>query len=215
MKILICLFILSTPVLAKGKIFSLGAGLWNPNISSSSSEGFNDKDLLRDFKNAKFIRLSHEGLVSKNLLYVVGIGANIAEAKVQYSFDGDSSRTSLEDLSADISLVEARFGGKYNLGQNFYLGLGLLVGDFQITYERDEYLDLLGGPNAENFIKSENANYLGHYAEAGFMLASKHIGFRGGVEYNSITLQNSLDTLGESQPILDSSKVYIEILWKN
>jgi hypothetical protein len=112
-------------------------------------------------------------------------------------------------------MVEVKLGVKYNLGTKLYVGGGALVGDFQITYDRGDYLSALGGTNAENFNKSENQNYLGHYAEAGFMIASKNFGFRGGAEYNSASLQNDLDTLGGKQPTIDSSKLYIEILWKN
>ena len=215
MKIALLIFIFSLPIFAKGKIFSLGAGVWNPSISSDTSDGFNGEELIHDFENSKFLRLAHEGLLDKSLLYVVSLGVNLSEAKVQYSFEGDSSTTSLEDLEADISMVEIKLGVKYNLGQSFYFGFGALVGDFQITYQRDDYLDALGGTNAENFVKSENENYLGHYAEVGTMLVSKYFGFRLGVEYNSITLQNDLETLGTKQPILDSSKFYIEIIWKN
>jgi hypothetical protein len=212
MKILIILSLFSFSTFAKGRIFSLGAGLWSPSISLS---GFNDQDLIQNVENSKFARLSHEGLMGKNFLYVVGIGLNVAEADVQYSFEGDNSTTNLENLKADISMVEVKLGVKYNLNQYFYLGAGGLVGDFQITYDRDDYLSVLGTSNAENFIKSENQNYLGHYAEAGFMIASQNLGFRGGVEYNSASIQSGLETLGTKQPTLNSSKLYIEVLWKN
>ena len=213
MKLLIVfLFIISHGIYAKGRIYSLGAGLWNP---STQNLGFNGKKTFSDFSESRFARLSHEGLISNKLLYVASIGLNISNTKTQFSYDGDTTKTELADIDAQISMLELRVGMKYNLGQNFYFGGGILLGDFQISFDRSDYVEATGNTDLENFTKSENQNYLGHYGEAGLMFASKNFGTRLGTEFNSATVQKGLDTLGEKQPTLISSKLYIEILWKN
>lgn len=195
---------------AKGMIFSLGGGTWSPQ---DTSKKINSESTLRDFKDARFVRLSHEGLLGERLLYVVSVGANMANATASYEYKGQSSTSSVQSLKSKISMAEARLGFKYNLGSLFYLGAGGLVGDFQIDYDRDSYVS--SGADTSNYRASENQNYLGHYYEAGLMLLATNFGVRFGAEVNSVTMQKNMETLSETQPTLNSSKVYMEILWKN
>lgn len=191
-------------------IFSLGGGKWDPQ---ETTKEINGNSILRDFENARFIRLSHEGLLSSNLLYVVSVGYNAADVNASYELQGESSQSTINELKASISMAEARLGFKYNIGSMLYLGAGGLVGDFQIDYDRDDYV--ASGEDTANYRASENQNYVGHYYEAGLMFLATNFGFRLGAEYNSATMQKDLDTLSETQPTLNSTKLYIEILWKN
>lgn len=191
-------------------IFSLGAGNWSPKDSSTK---VNNNSALSSFEQAKFVRLSHEGLLGGNFLYVVSAGLNVASAKASFEYEGESSTSTVNELESEISMAEARFGFKYNLGQWFYLGAGILAGDFQIDYDRDSYV--ASGEDTVNYVASENQNYLGYYSEAGIMLIANNWGVRFGAEMNSATMQKNVETLGQTQPILDSTKVYMEILWKN
>lgn len=191
-------------------IFSLGAGKWEPK---DTSVDLNSKAALHDFEQGKFARLTHEGLLGSNFLYVIGFGVNMADVHAQYDYTGKSSNTKITDLDAEISMVEAKIGFKYNVANWLYFGAGTLTGDFQITYDRDSYV--ASGEDLANYTKSENKNYFGHYYEAGIMLASQNFGLRLGAEANSVTLQKDLDTIGGKQPVIDSSKLYLEILWKN
>lgn len=191
-------------------IFSLGGGKWDP---METSKEINGNPAFSDFENSKFIRLSHEGLLGRNFLYVVSAGLNMADVKASYEYQGESSTSSVSDLKSSISMAEARLGFKYNLGSLLYLGVGGLMGDFQIDYDRDSYV--ASGADTANYRASENQNYVGHYYEAGLMLVATNFGVRFGAEYNSATMQKDLETLSETQPTLNSTKVYMEILWKN
>lgn len=204
------LFIFSYNTHAKGMIFSLGAGNW---IVPDTSKELNSKKALHDIEQGKFVRLTHEGLIGSSFLYVVGIGMNTSKTKAQYSYAGLSSTSNIDDLDAELSMVEARIGFKYNVIQWLYIGAGALIGDFQISYDRDSYVD--SGADLANFTKSENKNYFGHYYEAGVMFSSQSFGLRLGAEANSITLQKELETIGNTQPVIDSTKLYLEVLWKN
>lgn len=197
-------------VYAKGMIFSLGGGNWTP---TNASTNINDESVLRDFSDSKFIRLSHEGLINSNFLYVVSAGFNLSDTIASYEYTGEASTSSVTDLESSISMAEARLGFKYNLGSMFYLGAGGVLGDFQIDFDRDDYV--ASGANTANYKASENQNYVGHYYEAGIMLIATNFGVRFGGEVNSATMQKDLQTLGDTQPTLNSSKVYMEILWKN
>lgn len=208
--ILPILLLISQSVFAAGKVYSLGAGLWSPDDTAKKS-GTNS--VLSSFSQGKFARLTHEGLMGSNFLYVVGVGANIANVKSEYSYKGQSSTTSLNELEAKVSLVEAKLGLKYLVFEWLYFGGGALVGDFQINYERSNFIEK--GGDLANYKESENINYLGHFYEAGIMLASKSFGLRFGAEINSIALQKDVETLGNVQPEINSSKLYLEILWKN
>ena len=212
MKLLIIFSLLTISLnsMAKGMIFSLAVGKWD--VSDTSKE-LNSKKALHDIEQGKFARITHEGLISSSFLYVVGVGMNTAKTKAQYSYKGLSSTSDIDDLDADLSMVEAKVGFKYNVMQWLYLGAGTLIGDFQINYDRDSYVD--SGADLANFTKSENKNYFGHYFEAGVMFSSQSFGVRLGGEINSITLQKDLETIGNTQPLLNSSKLYLEILWKN
>jgi hypothetical protein len=208
--IILFLFTISYHSYAKGMIFSLGVGNWD--VADTSKE-LNSKKALHDIDQGKFARITHEGLIGSSFLYVVGVGMNTAKTKAQYSYKGLSSTSDIDDLDADLSMVEAKLGFKYNVMQWLYIGAGTLIGDFQITYDRDSYVD--SGADLANFTKSENKNYFGHYYEAGVMFSSQSFGIRLGGEVNSITLQKDLETIGNTQPLLDSTKLYLEILWKN
>lgn len=207
---IIILLIFVTNVHAKGMIFSLGGGNWTP---ATTSKKINGESALGDFSESKFIRLSHEGVISANLLYVVSAGFNLTKAMASYEHTGENSTSSVTELESTISMAEARLGFKYNLGSIFYLGAGGILGDFQIDYDRDDYID--SGADTANYKASENQNYVGHYYEAGIMLVAKNFGVRFGAEANSATMQKDLETLSETQPTLNSTKVYMEILWKN
>lgn len=192
-------------------IFSLGGGKWTPQETAKEINGLK---ALGDFEDAKFIRLSHEGLLGGKFLYVVSAGLNVSQAKASFEYQGESSTSSINELKSEISMAEARLGFKYNLlGNWLYLGAGGLMGDFQINYDRDDYV--ASGADTVNYVSSENQNYVGHYYEAGLMFVANSWGVRFGAEMNSATIQKNIETLGNSQPVLDSSKVYMEILWKN
>lgn len=191
-------------------IFSLGAGNW---AVKDTAKKIGSKSALHDFEQGKFARLTHEGLLGSKLLYVIGIGMNLSDTQAEYQYKGPSSTSSISDLDAEISMVEAKLGVKYNLTQWLYLGAGTLIGDFQISYDRDSYS--ASGADLVNYTKSENKNYFGHYYEAGVMISSQSFGLRAGAEANSVRLQKDLETIGNTQPVLDSTKFYLEILWKN
>jgi opacity protein-like surface antigen len=191
-------------------IFSLGVGNWT--VSDTSKE-LNSKKALHDFDQGKFARITHEGSIGSRFLYVVGIGMNATKTSTQYDYTGISTNSKVSDLESDISMVEAKLGLKYNVMQWLYVGTGTLTGDFQISYDRDSYIS--SGADLANYSKSENQNYFGHYYEAGVMFATNSFGLRVGTEINSIRLQKNLKTIGNTQPVLDSSKLYLEILWKN
>jgi len=207
---IIILFLFSVETHAKGMIFSLGGGNWTP---SETSKKINDESALGDFSDSKFIRLSHEGLLGGKFLYVVSAGFNLTKAIASYEYTGESTTSSVSELESTISMAEARLGFKYNLGSMFYLGAGGILGDFQIDYDRDDYVNK--GADTANYKASENQNYVGHYYEAGIMLIATNFGVRFGAEANSATIQKDLETLSDSQPTLNSTKVYMEILWKN
>ena len=211
MKLIVLLSLITSSVWANKRIFSLGAGIWSVNDSETE---ISDEKILRDFSEGRFFRLSHEGLVSKNFLYVIGVGMNLAKAKSRYQYADEAAETNISALDADISMVEAKLGFKYIVKPWLYIGAGALVGDFQISYDRDDYLEETSGAGRENYRKSENQNYFGYFGDLGIMLASKHWGFRFGAEFNSTQLQKNLETLGDKQPNLTSKKLYIEILWK-
>ena len=124
--------------MAKGKVYSLGAGTWSV-ADSSTKLGSNSS--LSSFSDGKFARLTHEGLIGSNFLYVIGVGANLSDAKSEYSFKGINTTTTLNELEAKISLVEAKLGLKYQVFEWLYLGAGGLIGDFQINYDRTDYIN--------------------------------------------------------------------------
>jgi len=137
--IVIPIFILiSNFAMAKGKVYSLGAGTWSV-ADSSTKLGSNSS--LSSFSDGKFARLTHEGLIGSNFLYVIGVGANLSDAKSEYSFKGINTTTTLNELEAKISLVEAKLGLKYQVFEWLYLGAGGLIGDFQINYDRTDYIN--------------------------------------------------------------------------
>ncbi len=205
MKFLILILLLSCNLLAKsGRIYSLGAGVNSVSSSDSSIESIGD---------GSFVRLSHEGLLAKKLLYVVGAGYSQNDLKVNYEYEGTSSTTSLGDFDATSSRIEGRLGLKYNFFHWLYLGGGAIFGDFRLEYDRDDFIR--ESNVTDNFIKSENKNFFGSYGEVGLMHVYKNIGFRVGAEIAAVTMSDKLETLGDSKPNLSSQKFYIEILWKN
>jgi len=179
--------------------FSLGGGTWSGK----------SQDTINDFYEGKFIRLSNEGSVGGNFLYVVSLGTNLAKVNVDYNY----KQSGAIELPSEISMAEARLGAKYNLGQYFYVGAGAIAGDMQLSYERDDFVALGGDP--QFYQTSENQNYLGPYYEAGLMLIATNFGMRLGFEVNSATVQKDFKTLDDTAPTLNSSKVYLEILWKS
>lgn len=203
--VLIFILLYSSQLLAKGMIFSLGGGNWSPKAKDNSALGH--------YTDGKFIRIAHEGSMGGSLLYVVSAGMNTANVKSDYEYKGLATTSSVADLKSDISMIEAKLGFKYNLGTMAYLGAGGLVGNFLINYDRDDYV--VKGADTANYEVSENSNYVGHYYEAGLMLIASNFGTRIGVEVNSASLQNDMKTLSSTQPVIDSSKVYLEVLWKN
>lgn len=205
MKLSLLLLLLSSCLYAKtGRIYSLGIGL---NSVSSSSKS------IDEVENGSFIRLSHEGLIFKKLLYVVGAGFYKNDLKVNYEYEGNSSTTAIDKFDASSSRIEGRLGLKYNMMPWLYFGIGAVVGDYRLEFERDDFVK--ESSDTENFVKSESKNYFGDYSELGFMHVYKNLGFRAGVEFARISLQEELDTLGDSSPQFSSSKIYVEILWKN
>jgi hypothetical protein len=179
--------------------FSLGGGNW-----SAKPQG-----AINDFYEGKFARLSHEGSVGGNFLYVVSVGMNLAKLNVDYQY----KQSGTLKLPSELSLAEARLGAKYLVSRYFYMGAGALLGDYQLSFDRDDYV--AAGGDTEYYQTSENQNYLGHYYEAGLMLLSTNFGMRLGVEANSASVQKDLATLGQEATVLNSTKVYVEVLWKN
>lgn len=191
-------------------VYSIAAGSFN--LSDTDLE-VSDKSILSNFSQGKFARLTHEGLIGSSFLYVVSLGMNTAKTQSQYDYTGVSTRSKVSGVKSDISMVEGRLGAKYLIKQWLYIGGGALIGDLQLNHDRDSYVSL--GGNLENYIESENKNYFGHYYEAGIMITGDNLGFRIGAELNSVKLQKNLETLGDVQPELNSTKVYLELLWKN
>jgi hypothetical protein len=205
MKLTLLFILFSSCLYAKsGRIYSLGFGL--NGVSSSSNS-------IDEVASGSFIRLSHEGLLAKKLLYVVGAGFAKNDLKVNYNYEGDSSTTAIDKFDASSTRIEGRLGLKYNIVPWFYIGAGAIAGDFQVEYERDDFIEESSA--TENFVKSENQNYFGSYGELGIMHVYKNLGFRLGTELSNVTISQNLKTLGDSKPVLSDQKFYIEILWKN
>lgn len=207
LSLLTLLLFLSTNALAKGKmIYSVGGGRWGLEHSNQLSPG--NKNLIGEYNTDIFVRVGNEKNYGRFFLHSLSLGAFYTKAQAQYNYEVNS--TSINDLNTEITTIEGRLGFKFVPLPIFYLGGGLLLGEWILNYEDHEY-KLQGGTSVNEKLKEAQLSY-GYYYEVGLAIAFKKVGIRAGMEISQSHTQR-FETLGNTKLVFDAKKLYAEVFW--